>query len=92
MKIAVENLFKMANDIISSSVSNQTVMHVTMDVTMDETMHVTMDVSHITQSNKQNTVIKIFNRIQFYLDKFNIKSYVTTNHQLYISYPGTKFF
>ena len=63
----------MANEIIgiSNSISNQPVLHVTMDA------------SNITQSNIQYTVIKIINTIQFYLVKFNTKSYITTNHQLY---------
>jgi len=54
-------LFKMANEIISNSISNQPVMHVTMDA------------SNITQSNTQYTVIKIIKTIQFYLVKFNTK-------------------
>jgi len=45
-------------------------------------MHVTMDASNITQSNIQYTVTEI-NTIQFYLVKFNIKSYITTDCQLY---------
>jgi len=45
IKIAVRKLFKMANEIISNSISNQAVMHVTMDA------------SSITQSNTQYTVI-----------------------------------
>jgi len=51
MKIVVRKLFKMANKItqISNSFSNQPVMHVTMDV------------SSITQSNIQHSVIKIIN-------------------------------
>jgi len=62
MKIAVRKLFKMANEIISisNSISNQPVMHVSMDV------------SNITQSNILYNVIKIINKIQFYLVKFNI--------------------
>jgi len=73
MKIAVRKLFKMANEIISISnlISNQPVMHVTMDV------------SNTTQSNIQYTVIRIINTMQFYLVKFNIKSYITTDRQLY---------
>jgi len=72
MKIAVRKLFKIDNEIISSSnsVSNQPVMHVTMDA------------SNITQPNIQYTVIKIIDTIQFYLVTFNIKSYVATIHQL----------
>jgi len=53
-----------------------------MHVTMDVTMHVTTDASNITQPIIQYTVIKIINTIQFYLVKFNIKSYVTTDRQL----------
>ena len=73
MKTAVRKLFKMANEIvsISNSISNQPVMRVTMDV------------SNITQSNTQYTVIKIINTIQSYLVKFNTKIYITTDHQLY---------
>jgi len=69
MKTAVRNLFKMANEIvsISNSVSNQPVMHVTTDA------------SNITQSNIQYSVTKIISTIQFYLVKFNIKSYITTH-------------
>jgi len=45
-------------------------------------MHVTMDVSNMTQSNIQYTVITIINTIQFCLVKFNMKSYITTDRQL----------
>jgi hypothetical protein len=69
MKIAVRKLFKTVSEIIS--ISNQPVMHVTMDV------------SNITQSSIQHTVMKIINTIQFYLVKFHIQSYITTNRQLY---------
>jgi len=63
----------MAYEIISipNSISNQPVMHVTMDA------------SNITQSNIQYTVIKIINTIQFYLGKFNIGYYVTSDCQFY---------
>jgi len=73
MKIAVRKLFKMANEIISisNSVSNQPVVHVTTDA------------SNITQSNIQYTVIELFNTIQFYLVKFNVKNFITTERQLY---------
>jgi len=69
MKSAVRKLFKMANKIIS--ISNHPVMHVTTDA------------ANVTQFNIQHTVIKIINTIQFYLYKFNTKSYITTDHQLY---------
>jgi hypothetical protein len=46
-------------------------------------MHATTDASNITQSNIQYAVIKIINTIQFYLVKFNVKSYITTDRQLY---------
>jgi len=73
MKIVVRKLFKMAIAIISipNSISNQPVMHVTMEA------------SNITQPNTQYTVIKIINTIRFYLGKFNIQYYVTTDCQLY---------
>jgi len=78
MKIAVRNLFKMANEIIS--ISNQPVMYVTMDT------------SNITQSNTQFNFIKIINTIQFYLVKFNIKRYKTTYHQLDYIISMTAYF
>ena len=78
MKIAVRNLFKIANEIIS--ISNQPVMYVTMDT------------SNITQSNTQFNFIKIINTIQFYLVKFNIKRYKTTNHQLDYIISMTAYF
>jgi hypothetical protein len=71
MKLFVRKLFKMANEIISNSISNQSVMHVATDA------------SNITQSNIQYTVIKIINTIQFYLVKFNTKIYIKSDHQLY---------
>ena len=69
MKIAVRNLFKMVNEIIS--ISNRPVKQVTMDA------------SNTTQSNTQYTAIKIINTVHFCLVKFHIKSYITADRQLY---------